>query len=31
VAGTKQAELAAQGLHEMGGRLNIMVSGKPIR
>jgi methyl-accepting chemotaxis protein len=30
VAGTKQAELAAQSLHEMGGRLSIMVSGKAI-
>lgn len=28
VAGTKQAELAAQGLYEMGGKLSIMVSGK---
>jgi methyl-accepting chemotaxis protein len=31
VAGTRQAELAAQSLHEMGGRLSIMVSGKPAR
>jgi methyl-accepting chemotaxis protein len=28
VAGTKQAELAAHSLHEMGGKLSIMVSGK---
>lgn len=28
VLGTKQAELAAQGLYEMGGKLSIMVSGK---
>jgi methyl-accepting chemotaxis protein len=31
VAGTKQAELAAQSLHEMGGKLSIMVSGKAAR
>jgi methyl-accepting chemotaxis protein len=28
VAGTKQAELAAHSLHEMGAKLSIMVSGK---
>ena len=31
VAGTKQAELAAQGLYEMGEKLSIMVSGKARR
>ncbi len=29
--GTKQAELAAQGLHEMGGRLSALVGGKAVR
>ncbi len=29
VAGTRQAEAAAQGLHELGGRLNAMVETRP--
>ena len=31
VTGTKQAELAAQGLYEMGGRLSALVGGKAAR